>query len=103
MPIAVKKRLSDAISEKEFQGWVIDYAKLQGWRVYHTYDSRRCEYGYPDLTLVRERVVWAELKSARGTVTPEQRAWIKALATTEGEVYVWRPDDRDEIEHVLRK
>ena len=33
------------ISEKEFQATVIEYAKACGWKVYHTYDSRRSDPG----------------------------------------------------------
>ena len=57
------------ITEKQFQSDVEQAARLLGWLVYHTYDSRRCERGYPDLTLnylVKRRIIFAELKSQRG-------------------------------------
>ena len=57
------------LSEKEFQHQVCQLARLCGWRIYHVHFSQRSEPGFPDLVLVRERVVYAELKSETGEVT----------------------------------
>ena len=54
------------------------------------------------MLLVRERVVWIELKSETGRLSPEQAAWIDALKAAGQEVYVWRPDQWPEIREVLR-
>jgi len=100
------------ISEKSLQEAIIEYAEMQGWRVYHTYDSRRCTPGFPDLVMVRgghpARLIFAELKKEGGRVSAVQRTWLNALedAATGGagfkatedcrmnfEVYVWRPKD----------
>jgi len=54
--------------------------------------------GFPDLVLARKgEVVFAELKSAKGKVTAEQRSWLNAL----GGGYLWRPADWSEIQEVL--
>lgn len=90
-----------AATEKGFQRVVIEYARLRGWNIYHTHDSRRSPAGFPDLVLVRERVVFAELKSERGRLTVEQRAWLAALRTAGVEVFCWRPSQWDEIERTL--
>lgn len=92
------------ISEREFQAMVIEFASLSQWLVYHTHDSRRSHAGFPDLTLVRPpRVVFAELKSERGRVMPQQQAWLDNLRECAGvESYLWRPSDWDELEDVLR-
>jgi hypothetical protein len=90
-----------SIPESAFQSQVLAFARLHGWRPYHTHDSRRSHPGFPDLVLVRERVIWAELKSDRGKVSAEQQAWIDALVRAGQEVYVWRPEDWGEIEMVL--
>lgn len=92
------------MTERDFQATVVETARLLGWRVYHTHDSRRSEPGFPDLVLVRERVVWAELKtdSVRSRLTPEQRSWVDALQRAGGEVHVWRPRDWPLIEQTLR-
>jgi hypothetical protein len=43
--------------------------------------------------LVRDRVVFAELKAARGVVSAAQSEWAQALTGAGVEVYLWRPDD----------
>lgn len=76
------------------QNLVIAAAKTLGWRVYHTHDARRSHAGYPDLTLVRgKRLVFVEMKAPKGKTTPEQDAWLAALAGAGAECYVWRLDD----------
>ena len=98
-------------TEAEFQASVIDFAQTAGWLVYHTYDSRKSAPGFPDLVMCRNgRIVIAELKSARGKVTPQQMMWLKTLAPPEGavarhEVFVWRAGSEQswrEIEEALR-
>jgi len=93
------------MTEKKLQQCVTDLAALMGWLTYHTHDSRRSQPGFPDLTLVRDgRLIFVELKSAKGRLTPEQIGWLKVLGETPADVYVWRPCDWDsgEIEEVLR-
>ncbi|MEW6583441.1 MAG: VRR-NUC domain-containing protein, partial [Actinomycetota bacterium] len=56
-----------ALSEAAFQDQVVDLARLRGWLVYHTFDSRHSAAGFPDLILARgDRLVAAELKTQRG-------------------------------------
>ena len=75
------------MSEASFQGAVVEYARLRGWLVYHTRDSRGSQPGYPDLTLVRGgRLIFAELKTDTGRVRVEQQAWLAALAFAGAEV-----------------
>ena len=59
--------------------------------------------GYPDLCLVRDRVVFAELKSATGRLSDAQTAWAESIHKAGGEFYVWYPKDWDEIERTLRR
>ena len=89
------------VSERAFQATVVETAKLLDWRVFHTFDSRRTEPGFPDLVLVRDRVLFAELKTERGRVTAEQAAWIADLRAADADVRLWRPSDWREIEQVL--
>lgn len=111
-------------TEVQFQQAVIDYARLMGWKVYHTHDSSRSESGFPDLVLARKgRIVFAELKTQNGRVKAEQQEWlielngreefglddyrVKIAALMRNEiprvlVCLWRPDCWDEIQAVLR-
>jgi len=92
--------IASSTTEAAFLALVREVARGYGWTTYHTHDSRRSEPGFPDLVLVRERVVFAELKTVKGKVTPEQRVWLAALEGA-GEVYVWRPTDWDAIHSAL--
>lgn len=99
----VKYKKVHIYSEKQFQQVVVDLARDLGWMVYHTYNSRRSEPGFPDLTMVRRgRVIFAELKTEEGKLAPEQDVWLTSLAECEDiEVYVWRPSEWEDIQEVL--
>lgn len=90
-------------SEAAWQRTVLDLARLLGWWVYHTHDSRRSTAGFPDLVLIRDRVIFAELKTSSGKVRDAQKLWIGLLERAGGEVYLWRPDDFDEVHEILRR
>lgn len=91
------------ITEKEWQAQVKELASLMGFRrAYHTFDSRRSASGFPDLVLVRERVIFLELKRMKGKLSETQREWLGALISAGAEVYVARPSDFDELAAVLR-
>ena len=92
----------NATKERDFQHSVVELAELYGWMIYHTYDSRRSNPGFPDLVMVRDnRVIFAELKTMKGKVTKHQERWLEALAKTQVEVKLWRPSDINDIEEVL--
>lgn len=90
--------------EAGLQSSIVEVAARLGWLKYHTYNSQRSDFGYPDLTLVHEdkkRVVWMELKSDNGKTTPEQLMWLDALARCDMEVYLVFPKHLDEIIQIL--
>ena len=58
--------------------------------------------GFPDLTLVRERVVYAELKMKGRYANPSQRAWHAQLRRAGAEMYLWNDTDLEDIERVLK-
>jgi hypothetical protein len=91
-------------TEAGFLQAVRQLARLYNWREYHTYDARHSSKGFPDLCLCRPpRLIFAELKSARGRVTPEQDAWLQDLARVPGvAVFIWRPSDWPAIDAILK-
>lgn len=93
-----------ALTEAAFQQQIVELAGLYGWRLYHTYESRRSNPGWPDLVLMRPpELVYAELKTEKGRVSPAQRRWLYGLARCGCEVYIWRPSDFDGIHERLKK
>lgn len=93
--------------EKAFQADVVRFAQRAGWLVYHTYDSRKSQPGFPDLTMVRKGwLIIAELKVGKNTLEPAQKDWADALHTVEmGNesvfYFVWYPKDWPQIIEVL--
>jgi hypothetical protein len=100
------RAVPEPINEAAFQRMIMDLARYNGWRVYHTHDSRRSEPGFPDLVIARRNSpLWlVELKSPRGRMTPAQWSWIDTLRTATGvRSEVWRPDDFDRIAAILSR
>lgn len=91
------------ISEKELAATVIDYAKLMKWMVFFTWRSIHSPKGELDLRLIRPpRVIFAELKTEKGKLTPAQTETIEALKQCPGvDCFVWRPSHWDEIQKEL--
>jgi hypothetical protein len=97
-------QLISTISEKNFQAQVVQLARLCGWQVYHTFDSRRSAAGFLDLTLVRgQHLIFAELKREDGRLSVPQKDWLERLSNvTEVSTHLWRPSDWRTIEELLR-
>ena len=90
-------------AERPFMAAVVKIAKLRGWMLYHTHDSRRSTSGFPDLVLVRPpRLIFAELKSIKGKPSIQQTAWLDALGGCGFEVFCWRPSDIEKVAWALR-
>jgi hypothetical protein len=90
-------------SEKEFQAWVVKYAKERGWECFHVFDSRKSAEGFPDLVMLREeRQVVAELKMPGKKPTAAQRKWLKLFERVGAETFTWWPWDAERIQEVLK-
>ena len=102
------------INETDWQKTVVALAHANGWKVAHfrgawSKDGKRFVTpvaadgaGFPDLVLAKIRnghqtVIFAELKSDKGKISPEQMAWIELLFAQ-----VWRPSDYEKIVELLK-
>lgn len=82
------------MTEKQLLTRVREICAWMHLLVYHTHNSRRSEPGYPDLTIAGPGgVMWRELKTRRGKVTPDQITWLQQLAAGGGDADIWRPVD----------
>lgn len=100
------------ITEREFSRQVEDLLNMFGWRWCHFRPARTEQgwrtalsgtSGFPDYVAVRgTRVLFAEVKSDNGRLSPEQRDWITALDICPGvETYIWRPRMWADIVEIL--
>lgn len=94
------------ITEKDWQARVIAIAESFGWTWYAAPRAgirsngsvRQVPAGWPDLCLARgPRLVFVELKRETGKTTEAQDEWLRKLAATSAETYVWRPSDLDDV------
>lgn len=99
-----KGYIERSTSEAAFQAALVAFARVCGWLTYHTHDARGSDRGFPDLVLVRgSRIIFAELKTIKGKLKPEQELWGAALVEVEGAIpwnvsyRCWRPNEWDSI------
>lgn len=120
------------VLEHVHQGHVIALARFYGFElIYHApaggkdgrVDYEQVGRGFPDLVLVKPpRLIFAELKTAKGKTTAAQDRWLEALrdvsraldrqvtrpgdteptyAPARVEVYLWRPADLENAAVIL--
>ncbi len=103
--------------EAVLQAKIMNMARLFGWRRTHFRTAYQPgaerwmtplsgEKGFPDLVLVRPpRLIFAELKSDKGRLSPDQELWLADLEAipTGIEVYLWRPNDLQDIHRILER
>jgi hypothetical protein len=94
------------VTEAEFQSSVVTVAHLHGWLVNHAHKGNTAgrwytptiDAGFPDLVLAHPArgVIFAELKAAKGVMSPAQTLWRTTLS---GYVAyrLWRPVDMPQI------
>lgn len=101
------------VTEKEFSQQVEDLLNLFGWRWCH-FRPARTEHGWRtalsgyqgflDYIVARgDKLIFAELKSEKRKLTPQQQEWLDTLKACGQEVYVWRPADIETIAEILRR
>lgn len=97
--------------ERDAQETIIDLAHAFGWRVAHFRPARTDKgwrtpvaadgKGFPDLVLVRDRVIFVEMKREGESPRPDQIEWLNDLRSAGAEVYVWTIADYYEAARIL--
>lgn len=91
------------MTEFEFQKRITDLCDWLHLKWHHETDSRKSPKGWPDLVIAGPKaVLFAELKTDKGRTTEAQKEWLRALARTGANVYLWRPEDWPDIERMLK-
>lgn len=104
-------------SEDGFLRAVLELASALGWYGYHqrpawTAKGYRTaiqgQAGFVDLVLAHREpgrpILFAELKTNTGRLTPPQELWQEVLGQAKGHrIDVWRPDYWTKIERLLRE
>jgi hypothetical protein len=104
----------EPLKGRELQKAIIELARRLGWKVAHTppiatergwrtavaADGK----GFPDLVLVRDRVIVAEVKGDSDRLRPEQKQWLSAFRMAGIPAHVWTPQSwrSGEIERILK-
>lgn len=85
------------MTEAVFQSHVVRLAAQLGWKVFHVYDSRRSQPGYPDLHLWHpvHGSIFRELKTMKGRLSADQVRVVESMKAAGIDVSVWRPADLD--------
>lgn len=108
------------MKENEWQKIVTSLATALLWRWWHVpapmravgdgrgFVGAREAAGLADLVMVhpgKRRLIFAELKGTKGTLSPAQKEFLQAITDLElpgVNAYAWWPDDEDEVVRVLR-
>jgi hypothetical protein len=118
-----RRVLDQALTEDQWTATIIGtdtipgLARTLGWVCLHHHDTRRevvnprtgertligdkDAAGLPDWLLIRDRLIWVELKAEGNGPNPEQRRILRLIFDAGGEAYVWRPSDYEEAERIL--
>jgi hypothetical protein len=91
------------MTENDLQQAILEAATYLGWRVHHVRRSdlaiQQGHSGFPDVVCARNgRVLYFELKSATGRLSPDQSAWLTDLGPDAMVVF---PDDLDTVLRLL--
>lgn len=101
------------LTEQQYQQRIIDLAHLTGWKVSHFRPAQNSRgqwrtpvaadgTGFPDLVLARDAVLFWEIKTDTGRVSPAQKTWIALLTAAGAEARIIRPSDWEFVQQRLR-
>ena len=90
-------------NERDFTKVVIAYAELCGWWCYHVTNVHgrlrgQTSVGFPDLVLVKHKVLYRELKVGKNKLSMRQKQWGDHLQAAGEDWAVWRPHDSWDVE-----
>lgn len=96
------KSMARPMTEQELLTAITEAATLYGWRWHHIRRSDKAvqqgHAGFPDLVLAREgKVLFLELKAAKGVVSDDQWQWVHHLGGRSGVAHVIWPDQLNEV------
>jgi hypothetical protein len=100
--------LAASMTENELLALVVRAAHNAGWAIDHVFEQQhyahRTGKGWPDLILLRDRLLFRELKSETGRISADQQRIIAQLQRAGQDMAVWRPSDwySGRIEEELR-
>jgi len=121
----LKTRTGNNETEADFASWFEDVLRVHGYKFAHFRPARVMRNGketyetpvsgnakgLPDYYVwhperrphlgFRESAFWVELKSEKGKLSEAQIECIKSLRASGAQVFIWRPDDRADIETLL--
>lgn len=88
---------ADLVTEESLLHTVLDGLKRLGWLTYHTRYSIRSAPGFPDIVAVKPPwVLFIELKTTKGKVSPKQVEWLSVLRqTNRSAAFLLRPQHLD--------
>ena len=82
------------MTEDQLLATIMACAKWLRLCAYHTYDSRKSPRGFPDVVAAGPGgVLFSELKSQYGDMSPDQTAWKYMLLAAGATWHLWRPSD----------
>jgi len=92
--------------ETDMQDGIRQAAEALGYLTYHTYDSRRCTPGFPDLWILGfGKLIVPELKAGKNKTTEAQDRWISELRAAGVDARVYHADQwrkRDLVYELVR-
>lgn len=91
------------MKEKEYQRDIQLHLQRHGWLDYHPRVSFYDRPGFPDIVAIRPpRVIFAEIKTDKGRLSPAQEEYKRQLEACPGvEYYIWRPRDWEMVKRII--
>lgn len=101
-PLTIKSEGDEGLAGLLFTGRY-PLAVALGWHSIHVRDSRGMAIvGFPDWILIREVVIFAELKRQKDRLSAEQAETAARLMQAGAWYELWRPSDWERIGHILK-